>query len=516
VDVYSCPIYDHKRTLLYSIIFDATDRERYRDELIREKEMLRTTLQSIGDGVVTTDKHGVITSLNDVAREITGWISNEAVGKDFTEVFQLRSEETGEMVESPIKKVLETGRIVGLANHTVLLNRQGQLVPIADSAAPIRTEEGKIFGVVMVFRDVSKEKEQSEQIRFLSYHDPLTGLNNRHYVEEAMSRLDTEKNLPISIVMGDVNGLKITNDVFGHDAGDDLLRHVSEVLEKSCRKEDLIARWGGDEFVIFMPQTDLSGAEEIIQTIKSSYGTVGEGSLRLSMSLGCSVKKKVEESIQDVMRQAEEYMYHQKLLDGKSYRNAVIHTLLATLYEKSIETEEHAERMEIYCHSLGQKLQLSSKEMDELSLLAILHDIGKVGISPSILNKPAPLTSTEWEEMKRHPEIGYRIAQSTPELAVVADYILSHHERWDGKGYPHGLKGEEIPLVCRILAVSDAYDAMTNDRIYRKAITKEEAVCELKKNVCTQFDPTIVDLFIDIINHSEDELSSSARRIYPE
>jgi diguanylate cyclase (GGDEF)-like protein/PAS domain S-box-containing protein len=504
VDVYSCPIPDGENTLLYSIIFDVTDRETYRNGLFREKEMLRTTLQSIGDGVVTTNNDGVITSFNSVAQEITGWKNDEAEGRLFTEVFRLQSEETGKTVENPIEKVLATGRIVGLANHTVLLTRQGKLVPIADSAAPIRTRDGQIFGVVMVFRDVSKDKEQSDQIRFLSYHDSLTGLYNRRYIEENMKKLDTAENLPISVIMGDVNGLKITNDVFGHEAGDTLLRNVAETLEKNCRKDDLIARWGGDEFVIFMPGTSLTTAEEIIQRIKSNYDPLDGNTLHLSLSLGCAAKETMEKDIRTAMQEAEEYMYHQKLLDGKSYRNAIINTLLATLYEKSIETEEHAKRLETFCHAIGQKLQLSSKEMDELSLLAILHDIGKVGISQNILQKPARLTPAEWEEMKRHPEIGYRIAQTTPELAIVADYILSHHERWDGKGYPRGLKGEEIPLLCRILAVTDAYDAMTKDRVYRNAMSKAEAILELEQNAGTQFDPAIVSLFIETVKKDQE------------
>ncbi|HWQ79829.1 MAG TPA: PAS domain S-box protein [Anaerovoracaceae bacterium] len=503
VDVFTCPIPDEENeVLLYSIMIDATDREVYRLELFHEKELLSTTLRSIGDGVVTTDSYGTITSLNSVAQEITGWTWSEAEGKLFTDVFRLLKEETEEPVEDPIAKVLETGRIIGLANHTALRNRQGKLIPIADSAAPIKTEDGEIYGVVMVFRDVTTEKEQSRQIRFLSYHDPLTGLYNRRYIEEAVSRLDTAENLPISVIMGDVNGLKITNDVFGHKAGDSLLQHVAETLQASCRKDDLIARWGGDEFVVIMPRTDIITAEQTISEIKKHFETASEQTLRLSLSLGCAAKEDPETELQNILQAAEEYMYHQKLLDGKSYRNAIINTLLATLYEKSIETEEHTERLGYFCTNIGRKLQLSSKEMDELSLLAVLHDIGKVGISRSILQKPAQLVSNEWEEMKRHPEIGYRIAQATPELTIAADFILSHHERWDGSGYPRGLKAEDIPLVCRILAVADAYDAMTNDRVYRNAMSKNEAILELKKNAGTQFDPAIVDLFIETITQN--------------
>ena len=499
VDVYSSPILEGGNIYLYSIIFAATDREGYRNALFYEKEMLKTTLRSIGDGVVTTDNAGLITSLNSVAQQITGWDHTSAAGRPFTDVFVLQNEETGEPVEDPVQKVLTTGRIVGLANHTVLLNRQGLQTPIADSAAPIKTEDGQTFGVVMVFRDVSLEKEHSRQIRFLSYHDSLTGLYNRRYIEETLSHMDSAEHLPLSVIMGDVNGLKITNDVFGHEAGDRLLRHVAGQLEKNCRKGDLIARWGGDEFVVFMPRTKLKEAEKMIARIKRDHIAMDESGLQLSLSLGCSVREALDCDIRSVMREAEENMYHQKLLDGRSYRNAIINTLLATLYEKSMETEEQSKRIEANCHTIGQKLQLPSKEMDELSLLAILHDIGKVGVNPEILKKPASLTSAEWDEMKRHPEIGYRIVQATPELANVAEFILAHHERWDGKGYPRGLKEKEIPLICRILAVTDAYDAMTNDRAYRKARIPQEAVWELERNAGTQFDPEIVSLFIQVL-----------------
>ena len=499
LDVYASFITEGGRRLLYAILFDVTDKERYWKELLQEKELLRTTLQSIGDGVVTTDNLGVITGMNSVAEELTGWDNGMAVGKTFGEVFILRNEETGEPVENPIQKVLQTGLIVGLANHTELVNRQGACIPIADSAAPIKAEDGQTFGVVMVFRDVSEEKKHSKEIEFLSYHDSLTGLHNRRYLEKALSRLDGPEHLPVSVIMADVNGLKITNDVFGHQAGDILLKNAADLLRSCCRASDLIARWGGDEFVVIMPGMDLEEAEAVIQRMKEAHIAVEEGSLALSLSLGCACKERAEDSVRAAVQQAEKNMYQQKLLDGKSYRNAIISTLLATLYEKSNETEEHSKRLEAYCHAIGSELQLSSKEMDELSLLALLHDIGKVGINPNILQKPGPLAPEEWEEMKRHPEIGYRIAQATPELAAVADLILSHHERWDGEGYPRELKGAEIPLACRILSVVDAYDAMTNDRAYRAAMPEEKVIAELRDNAGGQFDPGITGLLLEII-----------------
>jgi len=297
--------------------------------------------------------------------------------------------------------------------------------------------------------------------------------------------------------------LKLSNDVFGHAEGDKLLQKAGEAIKKCCRKDDLVCRWGGDEFLIVLPNTSAQTAEKIIKRIKIACQAYGTEHLRLSIALGSATKETPDESLNRVIKEAEERMYRQKLNEGKSFRNSIINTLLATLFAKSMQTEEHAHRLKEYCMQIGNRVKLTSKEMDELFLLAVLHDIGKVGIREEILKKPGPLTEAEWEEMKKHPEIGCRIAQNTPELGPIAEYILYHHERWDGKGYPQRLKGEEIPLLCRLLAVVDAYDAMTSDRLYRKAYPKEKALTELKKNAGTQFDPEIVEFFLDIIKSVE-------------
>ncbi len=503
VDVYCCPIKYNDGCLLYSIIFDVTDREEYKEKLYLEKELLRTTLQSIGDGVVTTDEKGIITSMNKVAEEITGWKEEAVKGKDFKQIFLLISEETGERVEDPVGKVLQTGKIIGLANHTALVARDSRRVPIADSAAPIKDEHGKTYGVVMVFRDITQEKNWQEKILYLSYHDNLTGLYNRRFMEKELERQELKGNLPLSVIMADVNGLKLANDVFGHAEGDKLLSKAAEAISRCFRKGDLVSRWGSDEFLVVLPETSAQTAEEITRRIKDTCMTYGTEHLQLSIALGCATRESPDETMADIIKEAEERMYRQKLSEGKSFRNSIISTLLTTLFAKSVETEEHAERIKEYCLEMGAKVKLTSKEMDELALLAVLHDIGKVGVREEILKKPGPLTEDEWAEMRKHPEIGCRIAQNTPELGPIAEYILYHHERWDGRGYPQGHKGEEIPLLCRILAVADTYDAMTSDRPYRKALSKEHAIAEIKKNKGTQFDPEIAEIFLDCIVKEE-------------
>ena len=200
-----------------------------------------------------------------------------------------------------------------------------------------------------------------------------------------------------------------------------------------------------------------------------------------------------------VYKIAEDHMYKRKLLQRESSHSSIISSITATMYAKSQETEEHAERIKALAQRLGKRLNLTQQQLDELALIAMLHDIGKVGIDEKILNKPGKLNREEWREMKKHPEIGYRIAMASPDLVSVAEYILSHHERWDGRGYPRGLKGKEIPLLARIIAITDAYDAMMMDRPYRKALSKEQALSEIRNNAGTQFDPEIAEIFVNMM-----------------
>jgi len=361
---------------------------------------------------------------------------------------------------------------------------------------------------ISMFLDVTEEyrtlfllEKKSEEITALNIHDALTGLYNRRFIESEIKRLDADpEQLPVSVIIGDVNGLKITNDVFGQEAGNQILKNVADVLKGACRDGDIAARWGGDEFLVLLPGTAIETAREIIYKIGRKLPESGEGATRVSVSLGCAVKDRKEQRLFDIMKHAEQSMFQNKFLEKNSYRNSLINTLLAMLYEKSTETREHSDRLREYCHAVGRCLNLTDFDMNNLSLLALLHDIGKVAIDPNILKKPGALTTEEWVEMKKHPEIGYRIMMNSPELSSVSDYILSHHEHWDGSGYPKGIKGEEIPLLCRILAVADAYDAMTCDRSYRGALSHEEAVAELLRNAGKQFDEDIVALFSSTIN----------------
>ncbi len=498
-----------------------------------KKEYIQDMLSSLPVGVgylrLLLDSNNEVTDymyldLNLAFEELSGWKRAEIVNKSafsvwgtgsvylywlnyYTSVFT--SGKTKEVIRwsSKQKQFLSVTVIPAEENLLMIILRRTEKTWAGKKEKQF-LEDNKC---VAIERTINPEKEtadngESKQIEFLTCHDVLTGLYNRNYMDTIISSLDNEKHLPISVIMGDINGLKFVNDVFGHETGDILLQKAAHLLVKHGGNNSKIARWGGDEFIVLMPGTPLVTVEKIIRDIKNTETIINDKGLELSLSLGCASKTLINENVRVVFKEAEEHMYHQKLLEEKSCRNAIINTLLVTLYEQSNETEEHSKRIERYCHSMGRILKFSSKEMDELSLLALLHDIGKVSIDPSILQKPGPLTADEWKEMKRHPEIGYRIVQSMPELAAVSKLVLSHHERWDGLGYPHGLKGENIPLACRILAVADAFDAMTNNRVYRRAMTAREAMDELLKFAGTQFDTEIVKLFIRILKSNEEHI----------
>jgi len=335
------------------------------------------------------------------------------------------------------------------------------------------------------------------------YNDNLTGLYNRKYIEDEIRNIERPCHLPLSVIMSDINGLQLINNAYGNKTGDITLKKVAEILKKNCRRENITARWGEDEFIILQPLTDAKTTEEIINMIKNECILNSDDSLQISLSFGYAEKNKAEENIWDIIESAEKRMLLNKFLNNKSCKNDVILALVTAISEKSMETKEHAERLKEICKKIGEIMGLSSQQLEELKLTSILHDIGKVSIKESILLKPCPLTEEEWMEMKKHSEIGYRIIQATPGLTSIAEYILYHHERWDGNGYPRGLKGEEIPLLSRIITVADSFDAMTNNRVYRKAMSREEAIAEIKRNAGTQFEPAVVNAFIESCYKSE-------------
>lgn len=349
-----------------------------------------------------------------------------------------------------------------------------------------------------IVRDITSKKIFENKIRFLSFHDKLTGLYNRAFFEAEIKRLDRKRQLPLTIVIADVDGLKLINDAFGHENGDKLIKKIANIFKMCFRSEDIIARYGGDEFAILLPATPLSEASKIINRIKMACKKEGDKILPLNISIGVASKIEISQDMNSIIKDADDQMYRNKLMKKQSPQSSLIFSLEKALEERNFETVEHVRRMRDGVVSLGKELKLQENMINDLRLLSTLHDIGKIGISDNIILKPGELSLKEWKVMKKHSEIGFRIAKSSNELSTIAKPILYHHEWWNGKGYPSRLKEERIPISSRIVSIVDAYDAMTNNRPYRKAISKDRAIIELKECSGIQFDPVLIKKFINI------------------
>ncbi|HHT17370.1 MAG TPA: diguanylate cyclase [Papillibacter sp.] len=366
-----------------------------------------------------------------------------------------------------------------------------------------------IFSIIF---DVTEREKAFEEIKYLSFHDHLTGLYNRRYFDNIIKQMDDQRYYPLSIVISDVNGLKLINDSFGHAQGDELLVKAAELLQQGCRKNDICARIGGDEFAILLPNTNAAQAGKIVDRIKQMQSKVKIKQLDLSMSFGYAVKQDEKSDIELVFSEAENKMYRNKISESPSTRSKTIDIILKTLYGKSEEELRHAARVAKLSARVAAEMGLPMEQVMLVSEAGLLHDIGKVGIDKNVLNKRGQFTRAERLEIERHSESGWRILSNSDEYARLADVILYHHESPDGKGYPRGIKGDSIPLASRIIAVAEAFDAMTSHSSYRKAVSWNQAAEELRQKTGTQFDEQVVSVFVDKVlpRLSEEDLDLSA------
>ncbi len=459
------------------------------------EERLRRITDNMQDVIIQINQCGIINYISTSCLKCFGYPPEYYIGKNF---YEFVHPDDNVIIKKAVEDTfMNKGFNVAIYRY---IHKEGSFVWLESLGEVIGGDKRNKAQIVMNCRDITERRKTEEKIKYLSFHDSLTGLYNRVYFEDELKKLVYAKVLPLSIIIGDVNGLKLTNDVFGHYEGDRLLVKIADILTQACRKEDIVARWGGDEFAILLPNTDEAAVSKIVKYIHEKCSECS-GPIKISIAIGTSTQEKYIEDIKNVIKEAEEKMYSHKLLESRSVRGHIIDSLENTLFETSNETREHADRMMEMGRRLGRELGLSEDKQNELDLLALLHDIGKIAINDSVLEKPSMLNEDEWEEMKKHPEVGFRIAESTKELYHISDYILTHHERWDGKGYPQGLKGEQIPKLSRVLAIIDAYDVMTHVRPYKKALSSSEAMEEIRKCAGSQFDPDIARVFINMLEN---------------
>lgn len=493
---------------LFGIINDITEQKKVERELRETQQRMANIIDFLPDATFVINPKGEVIAWNKAAEQMTGIKAENMLGqKDYAHSIAFYGVKKPILIDLVLKPDSEVEKeypfikrhqntLVG-ENYCSALRKRGAYLRATASA--IYDLQGNVTGAIESIRDETEQKRSEEKMEFLGMYDVLTGLYNRARFETEMQRC--EKCGPIGIIMCDVDGLKLVNDTLGHKAGDELLISAAQVLKDSFFEGEFIARIGGDEFSILLPTADIARLEEAVHRIKRKIKDYNQNNseLPLSISLGYAVRNDDSVGLYELYKRADNNMYREKLGSSQSARSAIVKTLIKTLEARDFLTEEHAERLQDLLIGLAEEIGLPVTRQHDLFLFAQFHDIGKVGIPDRILFKPAPLTDEERSEMQRHCEIGHRIALSAPDLAQIADWILKHHEWWNGQGYPLGLKGREIPIECRMLAIADAYDAMTSDRPYRKALTHEEALAQLVGGKNTQFDANLVEKFINAI-----------------
>ena len=469
--------------------------------LKENKDQLRLILDSTAEGIYGMDTNGICTFCNASALKILGYNhqdQDQVVGKNMHLLIH-HSYKDGTPMPLDQCKILQAFE-VRKGTHVddeVFWRADGTSFDVDYYSYP-QYKNGEIIGAVVTFRDNTERKKTEEHIRYLSYHDSLTGLYNRMYFEEEIKKLDTKNNLPISIIFGDVNGLKLTNDIFGHTAGDVLLKKTAEIMIKVCREEDIVARVGGDEFSIILPNTGANKAAEIVAKIKSELSKEHIVAIKGSISMGYDTKLTPDQNIVRTMENAENGMYKDKMLNRKNVNSEMVQTIIETLHNKIPQEKQHSLNVSEICQNIGIALEMPENEVRKLKEAGYLHDIGKIVLDESIINNEGAKTEKEKLEIQQHPVVGYRILNLFDETLDLAEGILNHHENWDGTGFPKGLKGEEIPKIARIIKVAENYDAMTNSS-EQDSMSKEEALQEIKSKSSIKFDPQIAEIFISIM-----------------
>lgn len=466
---------------------------------------LRLILDSAAEGIYGIDIEGNCTFCNTSCLRILGYEKQEdLIGNNMhTQIHHSYLDNSPfDANDCMILKAIQNGK--GYESDQEVFWRSDNTYFNVEYSSYPQIKNGKVVGGVITFTDITERKKREDEIEYLSCYDSLTRLHNRSCFEKNKNRVDKKENYPLSVIFADLNGLKMTNDIFGHDAGDALIKKSAEILLDSCRKDDLVSRVGGDEFIILLPKTDEKETEKVIEKIREGFSNARLEAIKCSIALGADTKNNESHSFDEILANAENAMYKDKTMNRHAINKDIIDNIVETLHSRSEREKQHSVNVQKICTMIGNALNLPRSDMDKLERAAYLHDIGKIILDKSLLLKH-DLSEEEKMKMKQHPAIGYRILNLFDDTLDLAEYVYNHHERWDGLGFPRGIAEEDIPLISRIIAIVETYDRIENgynstDIPHNKDINKQKAVEIIEEGAGKQFDPVVVKHFVKLFS----------------
>ncbi|MGM0370711.1 MAG: diguanylate cyclase domain-containing protein [Bacillota bacterium] len=476
-------------------------REYTEDEITKLRSRYKTIMNNTETAIFIWDEDYQVVDWNRYAEELFGWEKKEILNKDVISLLIAKQDQP--VIKSLLNKSFNNFKTRSV--NKIKTKEEGTIFCEVSNIPEINSN-GEVIEIISIIKELSSSTSSDHD---LIYYDPVTNIYNRKYYEEELKRLDTARQLPLSIIVGDVNRLKLTNDIFGHQQGDELLKEIAEIIDYCTRSEDVIARWGGDEFGVLLPQTNLVETKKVVDRIKDACQQSDFKPILPDISLGLATKKDPEKKIQEVFNEAETKMYQDKETAKIASEDRVLNNLLEYLDGKLEGEVNYKEYVIDLAEKMGVELGLDEYELEKLSLLAKYHDIGKVGVAKEILNKNKQLTTSEWEQYLNHLQLGYDIARSFSTLTPIADEILYHHEAWNGTGYPNQLCGEEIPLLARVIyIVSYYYELITNMDCGMKIgincdidYSQKRALQKIDSYAGSLFDPELVEVFLKIFDY---------------
>lgn len=461
---------------------------------------LNSILDSTAEAIYGIDHVGNCTFANQMCLSILGYNDiSEIIGKNMHELIH-HTQKDGSAYPKENCRILGTvsAGMDYYSKEEVFFRKDGSKFFVELRSRP-QYLFGRMIGSVVSFSDISDKKVIEEQMTYLMFHDAVTGLYNQTFLHEEILRLDVMRNLPFSVIVGDMNHLKLTNDTFGHDAGDELIRLVGIAIQRACREDDIVARMGGDEFAILLPQTTKEDALAVLQRIEHEVEKIEFKSIKGSIALGIGTKVSTDKNMKEIFAEAEEAMYQYKHVHQRNERVHQLTHIMDAIGEKSLREKIHAQNVSELCEKIAIELKLSQAEVRRAKEAGYYHDIGKIGIQDELIQKIGQLEQVELIEMKRHAVIGFRILSLFDETIDLAKGALEHHEYFDGSGYPKGLKGSDISLMGRIIAVAEAYDYRTNPQALHR-FNPDETLNEIRLKSNIQFDPHIVSALEKVIS----------------